>query len=226
MLLSKRLQAVADLISPCELAADIGCDHAYLSIYLVQNHIASHVIASDINEGPLKIARRNIEEAHLENCIETIQCDGIKREAETYVVSGMGGQLMAQILEEGMPYILHAKELILQPQSELMMFRKRLAKMGFSIAAEDMVYEDGKYYPMMKAIHGTMRLTETQAMYGPKLLQEKNAVLISFLHRQKEQLQDLANNLRTQNSARSLERLSQIEAELQLNEEVLRITGD
>ena len=228
MALSKRLEAAVNLVSPCKCIGDIGCDHAYVSIALIERRLAERVIASDINAGPLSIAQKNIKEAGFENCIETIQYNGIGFQADTYVILGMGGNLMLQILKDALPYVLQADELILQPQSELAMFRRELTGMGFEIVAEDMVCEDEKYYPMMKACPHSgqkARLTETECMYGPLLLQQKHPVLHRFLLQQRDYLQGLAESLRIQlakredegENPRSRRRLLELEEEVAQN---------
>ena len=224
MNLSKRLQSVADLVSPCDTFADIGCDHAYLSISLVQNNIAKRAIASDINAGPLKIAEEHIREAGLENCITTIQTDGITGIfADVIAIAGMGGNLMLKILQDSPRELKHARELVLQPQSELALFRKGLLDLGLQIVSEDFVIEDEKYYPMMKAVKGKMELDETQANYGPILLRDKNEGLKCFLLKQNEILTGLIRDLSKRESTRSRERLLEVKEELGLNENALKL---
>lgn len=224
MMLSNRLQAVKNLVSPCEVAADIGCDHAYLAIELVRDHIAKRVIATDINAGPLKIAAEHIREAGLENCITTIQCDGITGiYADTIIICGMGGKLMLRILTDSLKELEHATTLILQPQSEIAQFRNGLCELGFEIVDEDFVIEDGKYYPMMKAQKGQMFLNDITATYGPVLLKKKHPDLKVFLKQQNAYLTDLLEELKRFSSEKSMKRIDQIAEELQLNEKALRL---
>ncbi|MCR5269080.1 MAG: class I SAM-dependent methyltransferase [Lachnospiraceae bacterium] len=226
--LSKRLSAIRDLVIPCKTAADIGCDHGFLSIRLIEEKLAEHVFAADINEGPLMRAREHILEAHLEECIDTIQCDGLSKipYADAVVIAGMGGQLMLRILKDTPEITGAAKELILQPQSEIGMFRRELCAMGFLIDAEDFVIEDGKYYPMMRAIPGKMELTELQALYGPCLLKNRHPGLLEYLQWQREYLAGLADTLKEQESDKSSIRLAGIFAELKQNEEALRYMNE
>ena len=121
-----------------------------------------------------------------EEKIEIRLSDGAKGlkpyEADRAVIAGMGGALMIRILEEGDTVFQAMEELILQPQSELGKVREYLQKHGWQIEKEDMVEEDGKYYPMMRAVKGTMpALSPEEALYGPLLLKEKNKVLKEFL---------------------------------------------
>jgi len=160
MQLSKRMQAIADMISPCEVLADVGTDHGYIPIYAVKNGIVQRAIAMDINKGPIERAASHIQEYGLDAYIETRCCDGVAKlrpgEADVVVIAGMGGGLMQKILEDGRDVLAAIPEVILQPQSEIDKFRYYLAEHGWKIVQEDIVFEEGKYYPMMKACHGHM----------------------------------------------------------------------
>ncbi len=156
MELSDRLKAVAGLVSAGSVVCDVGCDHGYVPIYLVRRQICPRVIAMDINAGPLERARKNISDLYLEEYIETRRSDGVTAlgagEADCLIAAGMGGRLLIRILSDGMEKIRLMKELILQPQSDITSVRAFLREEGFYLLQEDMVYEDGKYYPMMKAV--------------------------------------------------------------------------
>lgn len=158
VILSKRLQMLAEMVTPGNSAADVGCDHAFLSIYLVQKGISPRVLAMDVRKGPLAAAREHVKSCGLDTYISVRLSDGLDRmesgEAETLVCAGMGGRLMERILRAQMEKARGMKELILQPQSELKEFRAFLRREGFRILAENAVYEDGKYYFAMKAADG------------------------------------------------------------------------
>ena len=121
-LLSDRLKAVAEMITPGIPVADIGCDHAYLPIHLVKEGISPHVIACDINKGPVLRARENVKEVQLEDKIEVRQGNGLLAiepgEAECVVLAGMGGPLMEDILTAGEEVLGRVSEIILEPQSD------------------------------------------------------------------------------------------------------------
>lgn len=156
MLLSDRMRAVVGLVEPCQCIADIGCDHGYVAMELVRSHICDKVIAMDINYGPLELAKSNIRDYEMQDYIETRISDGTQalspNEVDGIICAGMGGKLIIHILEEGMDLIRDMQELILQPQSEVDEVRSFLREKGFSIEKEDMVCDDGKYYPMMRVI--------------------------------------------------------------------------
>ncbi len=166
MLLSDRMQAVAGLVEPCNCMADIGCDHGYVSMELIRRGVCRKVIAMDVNAGPLHQAKSNIRDYEMEEYIETRLSDGADAlhpgEADGIICAGMGGRLTIAILMKGMALIQDMKQLILQPQSEIDEVRGFLREAGFIIDKEDMVCEDGKYYPMMHVIPGGFGKQEKQ----------------------------------------------------------------
>lgn len=157
MELSKRLKAIADMVTTGSRTADVGCDHGFVSIYLYENKIAPKVYAMDLREGPLKRAREHIAAKGFSDYIETRLSDGVEAlapgEADTLICAGMGGRLMAEILSKGHEKTAAMRELILQPQSELRYFREFLRQNGYAILTENMVKEDGKFYPIIKAAY-------------------------------------------------------------------------
>lgn len=183
VVLSRRLRMLADLVTKGHRAADVGCDHGFLSIYLIQQGISSRVLAMDVRKGPLRAAQEHIAACGLEAYIEARLSDGLSAlcpgEAETLICAGMGGPLMEKILRDGMEKARGLKELILQPQSEVGAFRRFLRREGFRILAEDAVYEDGKYYFAMKAVYvGTVSRENPQGTTGSRdTAQDRDALL-------------------------------------------------
>lgn len=159
--LSKRLQALADMVTPGNVVADVGCDHGFLSIYLLERGIAPRVIAGDVRKGPLSAARAHVEERGLSAYIETRLSDGLQEylpgEAQTLVCAGMGGKLMQRILLQHPDVTGAFQEMILQPQSEHRQFRVFLREQGFVVTDENILCEDGKYYFMFRAVPGGCR---------------------------------------------------------------------
>ena len=156
MLLSDRMQAVAALVSPCKSMADIGCDHGYVAIELIRSRTCEKVIAMDVNKAPLERAKGNISDYGMQEYIETRLSNGaaalMPNEADGIVCAGMGGRLVISILDQSRALICEMKQVVLQPQSELDEVRRYLRTNGYLIEKEDMVFEDGKYYPMMRAL--------------------------------------------------------------------------
>lgn len=198
--LSRRLQAVAALAEPGKTAADIGCDHGYVGIWLIQHKIFSKVIAMDVRPGPLETAGKNIALYQLEDVIELRLSDGLQRletgEADCMICAGMGGALICRILENEPEKAKAMKQIILQPQSEISLVRSYLRQNGYTVVKEDMVKEDGKYYPMFRAVwqedQGGCREdfpSKRQAVfdeYGKLLLEGRHPVLYEWLLHEQE----------------------------------------
>lgn len=220
MQLSKRLLALAQMVSEGSVLADVGCDHGYIPIYLIRNKRIPKAIAMDIGEGPLARARENIRAYGLEGYIETRLSDGLAKlspgEAGSVIISGMGGPLMEHILHVGRETAISLQELILQPQSDIGHFRKYLAESGYVIVEENMIYEDGKFYPMMKVVRGEASYSELEYRYGPILLKDRHPVLRQYLDREIDKLQNISNALQANDSISARERNIEIREELQL----------
>ena len=189
MQLSKRLQAVANLVTPGKRLADIGTDHGYVPIWLYEQGRIPSALAMDLREGPLQRAKEHIRMHGLDEKIKTRLSDGLEKllpgEADSIVIAGMGGMLVVKILTQGQAVLDSVQELILQPQSDLDAVREYLHRTGFVIVQEEMVFEEGKYYPMMKAVHGEN--TDDRKiwfLYGRLLLENRHPVLDSYLQKE------------------------------------------
>ena len=233
MHLSKRLQMVADCVTTGNVVADVGCDHAYISIYLVEQGIVPKTIALDINEGPLERATQNVINYGFEDRITTRLSDGLSRLeqgiADSVVIAGMGGALMVRILSEGKACVATAKELILQPQSEIEKVREYLHKIGFAIVKENMCIDEGKFYTVIKAQRHDVNATLDQRVYlkyGRLLLEEKHPILKLFLEKELKVAYLIKENLVMNGSETSKERLNELEEEIKLLQEGLAFYKD
>ncbi len=157
--ISERLKCVASLVNKGARVADIGTDHAYLPIYLVQNGISNKVYACDVRKEPLRRAKLHIDEYGLSDKITTQLCDGLKGinkgDVDTVTICGMGGKLMKNILKAGIDKLGDNTQLVLSAQSELRDFRKYLIEAGIYIKSEHMLLEDGKYYFIFDCVYNT-----------------------------------------------------------------------
>jgi len=223
MSLSKRLLAATELVTKGNMVADIGCDHAYTSIYLCSEGIAPRVFAMDVNEGPLLAAKQHVTEAGLEDRITIRRSDGLAAlvpgEAETILLCGMGGLLMMRILTDHPQVTAAAKELILQPQSEVAQVRHFLHNLNYEITAERMVKEDEKFYVMMRAVKTEgIPAYERECFYeyGKLLLEEKNEVLKEFLQREYRLRTDVLAALEGQDTEGTRARRESLKREFEL----------
>lgn len=223
--LSARMQALTDMVSKHSVVCDVGCDHGFVSIYLVQQGIAPKVYAMDVGKGPLERAKEHIKEYELEAYIETRLSDGLNAlqvgEADCMICAGMGGKLMMRILKEGSEKARAMKELILQPQSEIALFRAFLRKEGYKVVRENMIYEDGKFYPMMKVVpeNKNEELVPEYVLwdkFGELLLKEKHPVLCQYLAQSKEYLAELLSHVNAQGGERAQGRVEEIQEELRM----------
>lgn len=209
-LLSERLLHIAGQVRTGKTVADVGCDHGYLSISLVRTGRMQRAIAMDINEGPLQRAAGHIEQEALGEYIQTRQSDGLDKlsagEADAVVIAGMGGNLMIDILTRGEALVRALDQLILEPQSELAGVRAYLREQDYLIEAEDLVLEDGKYYPILRVLPQSSSDVSAFARasglpepvldaYGHRLLAARHPALISFLRRERRQCEQILAGL-------------------------------
>ena len=219
----------ASLVTEGNRLADVGTDHGYIPIYLLLQKKIKSAIAMDINKGPLQRAKEHISLYELGDYIETRLSDGVAAlqpgEVDSILIAGMGGGLVMHILEEGKEVCKQAKELILQPQSEIDHVRAYLRKEGYEFLQEEMVLEDEKFYPMMKVRYTgaeqkiSTELWEIYNLYGGLLLEKKHPVLKTFLLRERELYAGIAENLKKQaTSEKILKRMEEVE-EIRINNE-------
>lgn len=221
--LSKRLKLVASFVEPGALVADVGTDHGYVPIWLVQEGVAAGGIAMDVNQGPLERAKAHIAACGLSGRIQVRLGDGLSalsgEEADTVIIAGMGGPPIVRILTEGLETARRMKRLILSPQSELWSVRAFLERNGFVIEDDAMTEEDGKYYTVICARSaggyigdGTFCVSERKRLewkYGKCLLERKDPVLKVFLEQERQKYRkvlDRLDNARDENDSGSLGR--------------------
>ena len=226
MQLSERLNTIIDMADPCKTAADIGTDHGFVPITLVKTGKAARALACDVRKGPLERAVEHVKEAGLTEKIECRLGDGLQclapGDAELIIIAGMGGTLIASILEAGADVLKTAEELILSPHTDAPEVRKMLIKLGFSVTEERMLFEEGKYYTVIKAKKGNAELNAEEIFFGPCLLKERPTVFLKWLENEarkdRELLDSLKRELETEAIAR---RITEKDRELHMIETVL-----
>lgn len=172
MQLDSRLSAVAELVRPNKRFADIGTDHAYLPVYLVERGIIDSAIASDLRRGPLQNAFDSVSAYGFEDKIELRLSDGLDSiaagEAEDIAVAGMGGLLIAGFIERTEWLRSPEIHLILQPMTHSEELRKALWDNGFTIDCERAAKDGEKLYIVISAYYtgGKRRYSELDLIVG------------------------------------------------------------
>ena len=234
VLLSERLQALVDMVTPGSRVVDVGCDHGFVAIALVQQEISPHVLAMDVRKGPLAAAKEHIADWKLEEYIETRLSDGFlsydRGEADTAIIAGMGGKLMMRILQESRDKVEGLSELILQPQSELAAFRHYLSVEGYCILDENILLEDDKYYFLFRVTPPQTtcsysdetdeqmdpEMAELYEKYGRLLLERKHPVLRQYLLRELGLMEEIRESLLDNPTQRARNRFIEVEKDIEL----------
>ena len=156
--LSPRLKAAVSLANDAKRIVDVGCDHGYLSSYMVTCGGASFAYACDINKGPLAKARDTIEQFGIEDRVKTVLSDGLKeideKSVDTIFICGMGGELIADILGSAPWTVKGNHKLVLQPMTKIETLRSFLHENGYHITREQIVKEDFRFYCVMSVRGG------------------------------------------------------------------------
>lgn len=198
--LSKRLSAAASFVRDGAVCADIGTDHAYIPISLVLDGKAKYAIASDINEGPILKAKENIEKYNLQDKITIRVANGLdgidKYRPDHILICGMGGELIAKILDDS-DYVKQPRvKLILQPMTSIKELREYLSK-GFYIYDEDIVYDASKLYQIICAEYDGKNhsYSDTELEIGKKNIEKSsplfNKLIKSILSKKQKRLNGL-----------------------------------
>ena len=182
-MISKRLELVASFVPQGSILLDVGSDHAYLPIELVERGQIKSAIAGEVVEGPYQSAVKNVEAHGLKEKIQVRLANGLAAfEEEDHVsvitIAGMGGRLIATILEEGLDKLSDVERLILQPNNREDDLRLWLQEHGFQIVAESILEEAGKFYEILVVEAGQMKLSASDVRFGPFLSKEVSPVFI------------------------------------------------
>lgn len=157
MIITPRLKKIADLIPKGSRLADIGTDHGFLPIYLLKNNIIEYAVCSDIKKGPLANAEKNIRKYGFEQKTRLCLADGLSGvlpgEADTAVIAGMGGEMIATILENGIPEGM--SKFFLQPMRNIDVLRRKMHSLGLKITGEMLIKEKDKFYIIICAEKGS-----------------------------------------------------------------------
>jgi len=229
--LSMRLAAVAAFVPEGAKLADIGSDHAYLPCYLANKGLISSAIAGEVVEGPFLSAKRQVETEGLENIIQVRMGNGLEvissNEADCITIAGMGGALIAEILEAGKDKIGQVTRLVLQPNVSAISVREWLRDNGWELIKESILEEDGKIYEILVAEKGIPDRPYEKGLgmgllFGPFLLEQKNDVFIKKWTIEKENWQRIIKQLdQARETEETKRKKEEIFEKIKLAEEVL-----
>lgn len=202
---SPRIEAALGLLTEARLLADVGCDHGYFPIAAVKAGKARAAIASDNKPSPLETARIHVGENGLSDRISCVLSDGLSHlfsEVDAVSLMGMGGQLIASILDRA--DLSAVKQLILGPNKDPSAVRLWLQTHGWKISAERFVRDHGHDYALIACLKGEMTLSANEREYGPFILKEKNPAFVAFLERKATLLEDALGSAEDPEKIRSL----------------------
>lgn len=228
--LSCRLSAVAAMVTPGSRVVDVGTDHAWLPLWLIRHGVAKEALAMDVRPGPLSRAKDHIAAFDMQDHIRTRLSDGLSAykpgEGDTLILAGMGGPLMERILREGGEASFSFREWILQPQSDVPHLRRLLSGAGLTADKEDMVLEEGKFYPvlhysipqesekkscMLRSLaEGNEADPADTPMFGSLLPADRHPVMKQFLERELAIRNRILDNLDRSRSEKGTARLNEI----------------
>lgn len=218
MELSKRLRCVASYVQEGVSIADIGSDHAYLPCYLVERDQITHAVAGEVVKGPFESAQRTVRERGFSDKIEVRLANGLQAihkedHIHTVTIAGMGGPLIAQILESGEKHLATVERIIAQPNIHARPIREWAVKKQWKIVNEAIMKEDGKIYEIVVLERGRATYDEDELQFGPYLMREKNDVFIEKWQREanakRNILQALQKAQKTEDNERRSEKIKQ-----------------
>lgn len=185
MNIDNRLKRITDFIPSDSYILDVGCDHALLDIYLALNRNNVKLIASDINENPLKIAKENIKKYNLEDEITLEKADGVSKindEVDTVVIAGMGTSTINDIINNDLKKLKNVKKIIISSHTSSFELRENMNKKGFKIIDEAVVFDKGKYYEIIVYSNGYEKLSKLDMKYGPIISKRKDEITKAYFN--------------------------------------------
>ncbi len=184
-MLNKRLQAVLELIKPCDVLMDVGSDHGFLPLYLLLNGIVKKAVIGDLNIGPLEHAKKNFDKyPYLQS--EFILSNGInnyKNNLDAVVIAGMGYETIQSIITQDMNRFKEINQIIIQSNTKIEFLRAFLNSNKFEIIDEIIVKDRKYYYPIIKVKYNknTSSLNQKEILYGPILIIKNTDTFIEYL---------------------------------------------
>ena len=224
-MISKRLELVASFVPQGAVLLDVGSDHAYLPIDLVEKGHIEHAIAGEVVEGPYQSAVKNVEAHGLKEKIQVRLANGLaafeeEDQVSVITIAGMGGRLIATILEEGLDKLASVERLILQPNNREDDLRIWLQEHGFQIVAESILEEASKFYEILVVEAGQMKLSSRDVRFVPFLSKEVSPVFVQKWQKEAAKLEFALDQIPEKN----LEERQVLAHKIQAIKEVLHVS--
>lgn len=227
--LSHRLERVASFVPKHAVVADIGSDHAYLPCFLVSNGLADRAVAGEVVKGPYKSAKKQVAQKQLGERIAVRLASGLAAIEPTdgvtaVTIAGMGGPLIASILEQDKERLEGVERLILQPNVHARAIREWAVVHGWAIVDEEIIEENRKIYEIvvLEPAGEAVRFTEAQLLLGPKLMQERSGIFRSKWQREASQWKNIVASMEsTEQTMDIIEKKHELVRKIKLVEEVL-----
>ena len=236
MELTNRLRTLTEYVDKGMRVADVGCDHGYVPIYLIQENIASYALAMDINKDPLTKASNNARAHKVNDKFETRLSNGLVElksgEVDCVIIAGMGGKLIESILQRDAKKLQSYKRLILSPHKDIQAVREKLSELNIPIVNESMLYEDGHFYnfiiaePEAEISNESLKFNEEKELlqfisnkYGKILIISKNQVLKQQITELLPKQEALCDQLKAKNV---IDRVAELEKEIEIGKKVLK----
>ncbi|MEZ7170921.1 tRNA (adenine(22)-N(1))-methyltransferase TrmK [Sporosarcina sp. OR05] len=198
--LSNRLMVVASFVESGAIVADIGSDHAYLPCFLVNACKINKAIAGEVVKGPYESAVKNVKKNGLDNAITVRLANGLHviQEADavdTVTIAGMGGPLIASILEEGSSQLQTVSRIIAQPNIHALAIRQWAIKNNWQLVDEEIIKEDHKIYEVLVLERGEASYNEAEMLVGPFLAKKRSSVFLEKWERELVEWQRIVQEL-------------------------------
>lgn len=228
---SERLQKIATFIPEGSTFADIGSDHAYLPCYVCMKDPLAHGIAGEVSRGPFSNAKETVQHYQLKDRVDVRLGDGlsvIDEQLDTVIIAGMGGSLIAQIIEDGKAKLRHINRFILQPNTNAAVVRKTLLKHQFALVQEEIIEENHHIYEVLVAeqdstvcVYTPDEDIEKQLMFGPLLMQEKSEIFMKKWEIEKGKMKNVLKQMQ-QAKTENNDKVNEFRNQLKWMEEVLK----
>lgn len=225
-MLSQRLEKLASYVEKTDILGDIGTDHGFIPINLLENNVTNQIIASDLNQGPLDNAKEELSQRGLVQSVDLRLGGGLEPytpgEINTALIAGMGGTLIRNILEEGREHLPYLKKLILQPMHGVVDLRRFLLNNGFRIVDEDLIYENNIYYEIIVAKRGKSQAYDhINLEFGFYMLEKNPELSKAYVGLKLEKLQEIVHNITKHGSSASQEKVKELRESIEAYKEVI-----